>query len=544
MKIKESLTKVVNLLKKRFERFPLTMGAITLLTLFITIFIENEIISAKAWSNILCFSIYFILGALLTESIHKEKKKENIILYGIFTFAATILTILPNIESFASFGETYFRIVACYVATLMILSIYFLHKHSKNSFESYTLKIFSNLLKTTFSYGILAIGIAIIYYIFIYLILDVKVLLLERLEILLFGIYYITKVIYDFVDIEDEVSNFFKGLVKYVLSSLVFASFLIIYVYIIKILILRDMPKNQIFRILSALFIIGMPIWTMAQHYKGNDLWYKISSKLPIAFIPFVLLQIYSMGIRILNNGFTPARYCSVILILFEIIYIAMYIRKKEKIGNLLLILNALIIISVIVPVINMFSISNMSQYNRFKIYYEKNDYTDEEKLSIYNAYEYLKYSIGGEKYIDSLSKSDIEKITKFYNDSINYDYVDYDYVRASKDLNKIDLQDYSSLYLLNAASSSKDETIEDVIVEIDNTSIKIDLTDKINEYIEKNNTYTSSSYFNQYFDDNSEFDIDSDKKIIIKSITVKYDTSSLDIKSYSIVGYLLVKDL
>lgn len=61
--------------------------------------------------------------------------------------------------------------------------------------------------------------------------------------------------------------------------------------YIIKILVLRQMPKNQIFRILSSLFIIGMPIWSMAQYFKDENFWYNVSSKLAIAFIPFIILQ-------------------------------------------------------------------------------------------------------------------------------------------------------------------------------------------------------------------------------------------------------------
>lgn len=42
--------------------------------------------------------------------------------------------------------------------------------------------------------------------------------------------------------------------------------------YIIKILVLRQMQKNQIFIILSALFIIGMPIWSMAQYFKDKNI--------------------------------------------------------------------------------------------------------------------------------------------------------------------------------------------------------------------------------------------------------------------------------
>ena len=67
-------------------------------------------------------------------------------------------------------------------------------------------------------------------------------------------------------------------------------------------------------------------------------------------------------------------------LILFEIIYIGIYIKNKEKIANSLIVFIALAIISGIVPYINMFNISNISQYNNLKIYNQKSTYSEEEK--------------------------------------------------------------------------------------------------------------------------------------------------------------------
>ena len=55
-----------------------------------------------------------------------------------------------------------------------------------------------------------------------------------------------------------EGGSFAKGFVLYVLLPLVIMAMLII--YIAKIMILRNMPKNIIFRILSGIFIIGFPV--------------------------------------------------------------------------------------------------------------------------------------------------------------------------------------------------------------------------------------------------------------------------------------------
>ena len=90
----------------------------------------------------------------------------------------------------------------------------------------------------------------------------------------------------------------------------------------IKIIVLRKIPANQIFRILAALFACGLPIWTMNSLWeKEENTWQKIINKLPLAFIPFILLQIYSIWSRISANGLTEARYLCVMLVIFEIIY-------------------------------------------------------------------------------------------------------------------------------------------------------------------------------------------------------------------------------
>lgn len=557
-KTKNFLKNIINIFKKAFERFPLTLGSICLFTLFTSILIDSNIINSTTWLNIYIFTLFFISGCFFAESIYpnKEYPKKRILIYVLSSIIAILFTTLQNFPSIVKNYEVILlKILTCYISTLIIISIYFLYKQSEHSFEHYILKVFSNITKTTFIYGILALGITIIYGIFIYLILDIKFDLLARLQLVLFGIFYIPKLIYSLVDVQNEVSGFFKGLVKYVLNSLLYASFIIIYIYILKILTFRDMPKNQVFRILSTLFIIGMPIWTMSQHYKENDFWYKINSKLPIAFIPFILLQIYAVWLRISNYGFTPARYLSVILILFEIIYVVIYITKKCKLENLLLVCNGLIIVSLIVPVINMFSISNISQYNRLKLYLQKSEYSDKEKYNIYSAYTYLKHSVDGTKYINKLNENDIKKINSFYDNK--YTYNNYNYINATKKLDKISLDGYLYMYFINnlrysienkenykKENNNLDNTTQDNNIEISVNDYPntINITNAIKNYVKVKETFAKTSQFHDYFENNYEIVIDTNTKLIIKSLNIRYNASTLDISSCTITGYLLVK--
>ena len=316
----------------------------------------------------------------------------------------------------------------------------------------------------------------------------------------------------------------------------------------IKILILRDMPKNQIFRILSALFIIGMPIWTMTQYFKDESLWYKISLKLPIAFIPFILLQIYTIGTRIADNGFTPLRYVCVALVIFEIIYSLMYILKKEKIEILLLIFNAIVIVSLIIPGINMFKISDVSQAQRLKIFKNKSDYTEEEKEKIYGAYRYLKYSPDGEKYINKILESeDIEIIKTFHQSETYNSNSEFKYINASTNMERIDIREYSNLYFITSSSRFNNMDLEETFKEIElkcedfTGTIEVNVLERFKEYI---NTYMNSGKeeLERYFDAHHEIEIDNSKKLIIKSFYLNYNSDSRVVKNYSIKGYWLEK--
>lgn len=546
MKIKEKLKSTFQIIKTVFKKNPVTIIFILLFSAFTAIAIDTEFITEEWWQNIILFTLYFVSGTFLVEALFDKNTYKKIISYVCCAIIAIVLVVLHNQAT--DMASILWKIAVCYVSTLWILSIYFLLKKTKKNFTEYLLKVSINVLKTSIVYGILAIGITIVSSIFVYLIWEsIGYTLTVRLQIILLGCYYIPRLIYDLTDVQKEVNAFFKGLIKYVLTGLVMISFIIIYLYIIKILVLRDMPKNQIFRILSALFIVGMPIWTMMQYFKDESLWYKISLKLPVAFIPFILLQIYTIGIRIANNGFTPLRYICVAFVVFEIIYSLIYIWKKEKIEILLLVLNAIVIISFIIPGINMFKISDISQAQNLKIFKNKSDYTDEEKEKIYGAYRYLKYSPDGEKYMNEiLDKEDIEEIKSFHSSKM-INNSEFKYINASTNEEKIKVKEYSNLYFIDASNRSNEISLEETFKKMkleyqDSTkTLEINALEDFEQYV---NTYMNlgKEELKEYFEQNHEIEIDSDKKLIIKSFNLNYNPESKIVKNYSIKGYLLEK--
>lgn len=553
MKLKEKIVGVLQTFKKSIGKFPLTIISAIVLTVIYTICLDNYSIETTTLTNISLFIVIFASSTFLIETVLETKIKKKIIYYIIAAIWATVLTYAVNIEEgLLGMSNTIFlfkieRFIICYLIATIVLAIYYNYKSLNKTFEQYVTSTFVTIFKTSLIYGILAIGIAMITAVFVYLILDGEsYILVARMEILLFGVYYIPTVLYSFYDQEEEIGKFAKIVIKYVLGTLVIVAFAIIYMYIIKIIFLRDIPSNLIFRILSALFIIGLPVWTMILSFKENTTLDKINRKLPLLFIPFIILQIYSIGTRILSNGITELRYLCLMLIIFEIVYIIIYLTKKEKVSRILLVFLALTVISTIAPYINMFTISNLSQYNNLKIYKQKTEYSEEEKTKIYGAYNYLRYSsIEGKKYIENyLTKDDEELIKKLKNsgtkksDNGKNIYVD-------KDINYIEVEGYKKVYKIDSYSynsSKENRTIDETFSNIEintqesNYSIEANILPLINEYVNHENE------MNNYSEENNELKLDENKKIILERLILEYDDTTKNVSYYNMSGYLLEK--
>lgn len=287
------------------------------------------------------------------------------------------------------------RFLYGYVILLVLATVYCSYKKSGISFSEYALKVFSNLMKTYIVFGILSFGVLFIIGIVDTLLIDGYSYLDMCCEILVIGFYLAPMSIISIRDMANEPGAFLRTIVKYILMILSARGTAIVYLYVVKILILWEIPSNEIFRIVSALFCFGMPVWLMFTCYEDDTRYYKIFSKLPYLFAPLICLQLYSMVVRIGQYGVTPERYMGIALILFEIITLLIWSFFKKRRELLLLFLCFLVVIAVFVPGINMYKVSNLSQGYFLKKYYQ--EVLDGRELSA-NAYERLK---GSYKYLD-----------------------------------------------------------------------------------------------------------------------------------------------
>lgn len=537
------------MIKNSIMRFPLTIITIFILTIVIVININSKFIDETVFTNIMLCGLLFGISTLLIDTFSKSRFKKNILFYIISFLISLTLTYLVNIKgSFLGISHELFmfrmtRLIMCYLVSLVLLIIYFSYRRSKKTLSKYLTHVVINLLKTSLIYGIIAIGVSLIEEIFNTLFLNgTNYTLLLSLETLIFGVYYLPQVIYSFSNTDNEINKFFKVVIKYVLGILVIIAFVIIYLYIFKIIILRSVPSNQIYRILSTLFVLGCPIWTMVETFEENDILDKINKKLPLFFIPFIFLQIYSIVVRIINNGLTEARYLCIVLIIVEIIYLVIYIKNKKQMGNMLIVLVVFTIVSTIFPYINMFKLSQLSQYNNLKIYKQKSSYTEKEMVKIRGAYYYLnQYPDAKEDIEKLLTKDDINKILSFKCDNKCYKQNNNQYIYANTNLSNIDVEGYKTLNLVRAheyypSSESIDDCFKSVYFNIENSDeeLVLDLSSEVKKYIDNKDN------IRVYLKDNYEVVIDNKRKLLIKNISFTYDKEKNTVEQYTISGYLL----
>ena len=544
-KIKNLIAKMSNEMKELAKKFPLTMLMIVFVTILYTIAIDQDF--SKHTQNILdkifLFCVTWTFGAFFTE-VAFAKKTNKIISYGLTGGISLVFTqiLMSNMTKSTSQIDAIYRFYFAYILMLSLISIYQSIKNADLKFEEYAIKLFRDLFNTTATYLILNIGIALVTAIFVQLILDGHYgSVMERLLTLLFGLFYVPSLVYSFSGIsKKEINSFIKGLVLYVLLPLVTISMAIIYLYIAKIILLRDMPQNTIYRILAGIFMVAFPVWNMANNYaEDKKLIGKVAKILPYLYVPFILLEIYSIGTRISGFGITPMRYISCLFIVFQVIALALtFYKKGEKITSLFVYASVLVLISFVSP----FHYENVSNYSQKRIL-EKTiaENVDFEELSsddkdhVKSAYEYLHYNTNGEKWIpEYLSDENKEKIEAYSNsDRKNYDYPEYIYLNCELDLN---IKQYSKITYVQG----ENENDKQAIIILDDSKRKIDLSDKIDEIISQNQIYDVD--LEENFEENNILKISDTEDLYISRFSLSFYKSSKKLNFLRVEGYILEK--
>ena len=283
-----------------FLKYPVTICVIWIASLITAIAVDFPYDSEyhEFVQKLTAFFWIFAAGNLFVEELFERQKKiVRIIGFLVSAAISAFFILIASIELDYIFGietediQTFVaKVLICYLSWIAMLCVFKMYKKSEVSFEKYCLSVFGSAMRTSIVYGIFALGIAIIILIFDILIFDTDDIII-RIETFLTCGLYIPGMILAFSKVQEEIGKFLRVVVKYVLLILEMAAFVIIYLYIAKLVISWELPSNEVFPILSWLFVCGLPIWTMAMYFKEDKLG-KIAAFLPYIFIPFIILQV------------------------------------------------------------------------------------------------------------------------------------------------------------------------------------------------------------------------------------------------------------
>lgn len=541
-KIKDFFQSVVINYKNSFKQYTATNIVIIVTTLFL-VFAYNSL-AGTIINKTLTIAIISAINFFACETYLKKLWKRGI----SYVVGLGIAIGFEQLVYSARNSEAIARIVMGYAIIVFLIGLMQAIKNTKADIGEYAVKAFKNIFSVGIIYIILNIGLTLITLIFISLILsNTGSNLIARIQIALLGLFALPATLIAITEIKEDISKFIKVIVLYVMLPLTILATVIIYIYMAKILILREIPANSIFRILTGLFIVAFPVWVMIDAFKKESkIVEKICKILPIAFIPFLLLQTYSICARIDGNGLTPSRYIGIAFIVFEAIaiFLSLYKERKYLIHTITTAI-ALIAISTILPVVNMESASNISQANRLKRAWRENqsfsELSEDNKKTAWSAYIYLSNQKNAKKYIPNYI--DEEEINEYmtskkdgyesdlYSTSVKYPEM---YIIGEEEF--IPVGEYK--YIKKTYSSTYDKSINGMKdFELTN-SIKVDFKEFVNNIIKARET--SEKNANDYIEANKIIKIDDNADFYITDLDLTYKNEQ--IRFFSVDGYILKK--
>ena len=413
-KIRKTLCSLFERIGRIRDVYPLTLILVILLSLSCALFIDQDGTVGRFMENYgIPFLLLWGIGTFFTETLFAGRKP--LCWMGVLA-AGGVSALLTGLSNSAS---EIIRAAAehwmwAYALTMILLGIYFNYRTKRIPFEDYCFQIIHDLTGLGIICFITGLGTALVVSVFVTLILNGEhYMLVLRTEFLVLGCLLGGGIMNVLVTEKHKTAAFFGMIVKYLLMGLLLAAFAVVYGYMLKILITRDIPSNEIFRILAGLFIIGLPIWTMAGTFEPGKFPADIGTKLPYVFIPFLFLQGYAIRERILAYGMTPARYLCLVLMVFEILYIVLYAVRKRETAVMLPIAAGLALCALVCPKLNMFEVSLRSQKKIFDTYAGADfaALSREDQSSLAGAFYYLEADPAGKRLLEDVPEAKIEMI-------------------------------------------------------------------------------------------------------------------------------------
>lgn len=450
----------------------------------------------KILTFIQTLSLGLIFGFVLCESNYNYKKQIGKIqklfegsesfVYYIVIAISLLLSIVhayrqayitsKDLSASAELGirfDIFYRFFWVYIAVCVISAWYFMYKKSGESFESYSVKAFLGSLKALAVYAVVAIGFLCIIWVFDSLIVSFDYA--GTVELLIAALVGYPALLVGLSKMGESMARFSKVMVGYVFTGLLAVAAVIVYVYLLKIIFTWTFPSNEAYTITTSLFATGLVVITMAQGCTEGGL-LKVLKISPLLFVPFIVVQIMCLAMRIGQYGITTRRYLGIMFIVFEVIYLIYYVyrlRKQEGIGGFLFpIALVLVVIYYLVPGINVYAAITGSQKAVVMKYVMEaasgNEINSQEKAKAKSAYRQIENNgnAEGSRFLKELEEKypDIDfgdelgtSDSYYYEDTFGNDKEIYAY----NDVDVIDVSRYKNLAVISTHADDDNGEID-----------------------------------------------------------------------------------
>ncbi len=482
----------------------------------------------------------FVAGSFFLETIYKrenEKKPWKKIIIGevialdisilltiIRSYSADIARVFNKQGILSSLVVDYIGKFLCfYGIALVLISIYILVKRSTLEFHVYFARKAIGVLKL--------LGVLLVIHLVALMILAVYDCLVDSLDVWMYidqinvffiGVIFLPFLIYILASPGEENSRFTKCIFNYILMPCVFASIGIVYLSIGKMIHEGAMPEREVFSICISFFMACAPVSLISYGFfkseeektgKPMNIYGKVVKYVPYGFIPFIIVEIIALGIRIGDFGLTENRYLGIIAIIFQIIYVLWCVFNLNK-DKLLIIATILIGITLVCPVINARELGFRVQ----KSLLEKAVENDDLEVAI-RIYDYLSRDIYGEEYIaDCTDWEDRNSLIQTFSDETKEEYYFGDekkeahiFVDSKPSEEGLKVEGFTNVYNLYYSTTTTDDRLSEdnrvVTIDYEGGSFELDLTELIDKYIEDAKKYImENNRLSYYTSDDFEY--------------------------------------
>ena len=538
-------------------KLPATFALVVAITIFTSAYgLMDSTTYPMDW--LLYTGLAMIPGFLVTEAVDIREKthaRRVIGLVASFVISAVLVTLIYEYIPFTPVGSiqlpdtvvrnaTMWMVV--YLAACAAFGLYLSHRSLGISFEKYITSIFVKCMQTGILWGIIALGVLLLTFAFDELIISLDVKWFYVPQVLIMGLFAAPSFLTAIITVEEDIPRFFRAVIRYALLMITIAGGAIIYIYMAKLVITGDFPSNSVFEILSALFFVAIPTGYMCTSFEEEDLLQKIARRLPVIYAPFVLLQIYSIGARVVQYGFTPSRYVGLAFVAIEIIYILVYVFAGEHVDKLLFVILLVTAIICVVPGINAYSVSRSSQFKLVKEFLNSGETIDktgertESEISAYGAYQYLREN--EKNFLESRLTDDqiavLDSLRGPYYNIYTDDDGDMLYMWLEDETETYDIAGYSYISTFNIfgyESGGLNLEQVDIWINDDKTTLPpIDLTEEVPKFI---SMYENDEDLDGYTIMLEEDGVD--YCLFVNTVDITYDESLDTVIGIDIDGYI-----